>query len=216
MLRQTHPTTNLIDATNNHSIAIVKDFYKNGHRHLQQTFASEKLADRLNKIIVHDQLTEAEQAFISSQDMVFVSTVDEAGQPTVSYKGGNPGFVKVLNERQLAFPGYDGNGMFLTAGNIIDSTKIGLLFIDFSSPNRLRVHGEASVQIENPLRDEYPESEYIVQIEITNIFVNCGRYIHPHKKIGTNQYVPQSGQKTPEPDWKSEAVFSDVLPTAKR
>ena len=116
----------------------MSDIYHQGNRDLQNHFDSKKLADRVNELIVHEEITEQERDFITSRDMFFISTVDEQGRPTVSYKGGDVGFVRVLDEKTIAFAGYDGNGMFLTAGNIALNHEVGLLFIDMEQPQRLR------------------------------------------------------------------------------
>ena len=66
---------------------------------------------------MHETIDEDDRAFIEGCDMFFIATADAAGQPQCSYKGGDPGFVRVVDERTIAFPSYDGNGMYLTAGN---------------------------------------------------------------------------------------------------
>ena len=194
---------------------MIDKFYQPGQRQLQEAFGSVQLADRLNKLIIHESLTEEEQTFIRAQDMVFLSTIDETGQPTVSYKGGNPGFITVIDDRTLALPGYDGNGMFLTAGNIASNNKVGLLFVNFEQPNRLRVHGTAEIVLDDPLLTTYPEAQYLIKITVTAIFMNCNRYVHPHKKLQTSEYVPQHDCVTPEPEWKSMKYFQDVIPPKK-
>ena len=188
------------------------DFYHPENRRWQEKFNSRALADRLKSITLHDELTDRDRAFIETRDMFFISTVDDEGRPTVSYKGGDPGFVKVVDSRTLAFPNYDGNGMFLTAGNIDRRADVGLLFIDFENPIRLRIHGSATVSTQDPLASDYPEALFITRIEIRNIFVNCGRYIHKYKKLASSDFLPRENQTTPQPDWKRDPHFSDVVP----
>ena len=125
-------------------------FYQQGSRELQDRFDTRRLADRLEDVIVHDRFTDHDAAFIEARDMFFLATADEHGRPTVSYKGGAPGFVKVVDDTTLAFPNYDGNGMYLSMGNIVDTHHVGMLFIDFEHRNRLRVNGEASVDLDDP------------------------------------------------------------------
>lgn len=105
-------------------------FYAPEHRALQE-FDTRRMADLMQGSIRHDSLTEREQVFIAGLDMFFLATADHDGRPTVSYKGGLPGFVRVVDERTLAFPSYDGNGMFMSTGNIAATREAGLLFIDF-------------------------------------------------------------------------------------
>ena len=191
------------------------DLYQPGNRTLQDHFGSRPLADRLDEIIVHDEIRDDDRAFIESCNLFFISTVDEKGRPTVSYKGGETGFVHIVDNKTIAFPGYDGNGMFLTAGNIAANHHVGLLFINFEQPHRLRLHGMASVDVDDPLKKDYVDAEYVVRITIRNLFVNCPRYVHPHTALAPSKYVPQAGQAAPVPDWKKLDVVQDVLPTKK-
>ncbi len=190
----------------------MNDLYHNANRELQDQFDSRRLADRVSDIIVHDSISDEEWSFIESRDMFFISTVDDQGRPTVSYKGGDIGFLRVIDDKTIAFPGYDGNGMFLTAGNISANHEVGLLLIDFENPQRLRIHGTAQVTLDDPLLDEYCGAIYIVRINIRNLFMNCPRYIHKFQKVAQSEYIPKQGCETPIPDWKKLDVVQDVLP----
>lgn len=190
----------------------MSDIYHNGHRDLQNIFDTQRLADRVNELIVHESITEEDRDFISSRDMFFISTVDDQGRPTVSYKGGDVGFVRVLDEKTIAFPGYDGNGMFLTAGNIALNHEVGLLFIDLEQAQRLRLHGTANLIVDDPLLDDYVDAEYIIRISVRNLFINCSRYIHRYKKIAQSDYIPKKDCVAPIPDWKKLDAVQDVLP----
>lgn len=181
-------------------------------RALQERFGTTVLADRVSMITMHPELTDPEKAFIASRDQFFLSTVDADGQPTCSYKGGAAGFVKIVDDSTIAFPSYDGNGMYLSMGNLQSHAKVGLLFIDFETPNRLRLHGTASVDPNDPLLAEYPEADLIVRVAISNLFVNCPRYIHRYQKLGSSVYVPKAGCVTPPAKWKRIDAFSDALP----
>ena len=120
-------------------------FYRDSHRQLQDRFDTRRLADRLDERIVHDRLTDKERAFIERQDMFFLATADAEGRPNCSYKGGDPGFVRVVDEHTVAFPSWDGNGMYLSAGNLLENPNVGILFIDFERQNRMRLNGVASI-----------------------------------------------------------------------
>jgi predicted pyridoxine 5'-phosphate oxidase superfamily flavin-nucleotide-binding protein len=181
-------------------------------RALQERFGTAALADRVSSITMHDQLNDMEQAFIASRDLFFLSTVDAEGQPTCSYKGGDVGFVRVLDANTVAFPSYDGNGMYLSMGNLGERPKVGLLFIDFETPNRLRLHGNASVDPNDPLLGEYPGADLVVRVQITNLFVNCPRYIHGYTKTATSKYVPKADCNVPPAKWKRIDLFADALP----
>ena len=144
--------------------------------------------------------------------MFFLATADEAGQPDVSYKGGMPGFVRVIDDETLAFPDYDGNGMFKSLGNIRVNPKVGLLFIDFEQPNRLRVSGTARISAEDPLLAEFPGAQLIVRVHAERVFPNCPRYIHRMELVDYSAYAPRPDHQPPEPDWKKGEAFRDALP----
>ena len=144
-------------------------FYTGDQRALQEQFQTGRMADLLEQVIVHSEVQDDERAFIESRDMFFLATVDAGGQPTCSYKGGDPGFVKVVEPATIAFPSYDGNGMFLSMGNIRATARIGLLFIDFETPHRLRVQGTASVNDRDPLLAAYPGADLVVRVAVSRI-----------------------------------------------
>ena len=143
--------------------------------------------------------------------MFFLSTVDKEGQPTTSYKGGAPGFVKVLDSTTIAFPSYDGNGMFYSMGNIRETAKVGILFIDFETPQRVRFHGTATVSKDAPLMDEYKEAELIVRVKLTKMWINCPRYIHKYELKELSHYVPGQKEETPFAGWKRVDLMQGAL-----
>jgi predicted pyridoxine 5'-phosphate oxidase superfamily flavin-nucleotide-binding protein len=186
--------------------------YHKRNRELQDRFDTRRLADRIEERIVHDHIDAGDRAFIEARDMFFIATVDEDGQPQSSYKGGEPGFVRVIDPRTIAFPIYDGNGMFLTAGNLLATKKVGLLFIDLEGRKRMRLNGEASVDDRDPLLPDYPEAQLIVRVRATEVFPNCPRYIHEYKLVARSRFVPKSECETPVPQWKQNDWANDVLP----
>ena len=186
--------------------------YHDASRRLQDRFDTRRLADRIEDRIVHDRIDDRDRAFIEARDMFFIATVDADGQPQSSYKGGEPGFVRVLDDRTIAFPIYDGNGMYLTAGNLVLTKKVGLLFIDFEGRKRLRLNGVATVSENDPLLAEYPEAQLIVRVAATEVFPNCPRYIHEYSLVARSRFVPKSECETPVPQWKHNEWARDVLP----
>jgi predicted pyridoxine 5'-phosphate oxidase superfamily flavin-nucleotide-binding protein len=186
--------------------------YNEGSRKLQDRFDTRRLADRIEERIVHDRIDDDDRAFIEARDMFFIATVDEEGQPQSSYKGGDPGFVRVLDEQTIAFPVYDGNGMYLTAGNLVVTKKVGLLFIDLEGRKRMRLNGTASVDDDDPLLAEYPEAQLVVRVRATEVFPNCPRYIHEYKLVTRSRFVPKTECETPVPQWKRSDWAHEVLP----
>ncbi len=183
--------------------------YGTTHRQLQDEYGTRHLADRL-AAMAHAVFEPPERAFIEAATMLFLSTVDAQGQPTVSYKGGAPGFVRFSGASELVFPSYDGNGMFLSLGNVAATARVGLLFIDFARPHRLRVHGLARLSREADDLALYPGADCVVRVEAHEIFINCGRYIHDGAKL--SRHLPDTQGRQPFPAWKRINVFADALP----
>lgn len=189
--------------------------YHEGSRRLQDRYDTRRLADRLEERFLTDAvLDESDRVFIERMDMFFLATADAEGRPQCSYKGGAPGFVRVLDEHTIAFPNYDGNGMYLSAGNLSVNPHVGLLFIDFVSarPTRMRLNGVASIQEDDELLAEYPEAQFVVRVRATQVFPNCPRYIHRMQLVQRSRFVPSADQRTPVPDWKRTDWACDVLP----
>jgi uncharacterized protein len=97
--------------------------YHDGSRELQDQFDTRRLADRLETTRLHATFSERDRAFIERAAMFFLATADAAGQPDCSYKGGLPGFVRVLDDESLAFPDYDGNGMFRSLATSVSTPR---------------------------------------------------------------------------------------------
>ncbi|MGD0961837.1 MAG: pyridoxamine 5'-phosphate oxidase family protein [Methylomonas sp.] len=195
----------------------MNEIYGEQHRALQKSFDTVQLADRIKELIVLPEIPENHKNFIESRDMFFFTTVDHRGYPTCSYKGGTPGFVKVLDASTIAFPSYDGNGMFLSMGNIAANDKVGMLFIDFETPHRLRVHGVARVDKNDALIESFIGAELVVRVAVTEIFVNCPRYIHQYQRLKTSKYAPGTGNETPQPpQWKRIDAVQDALPAREK
>jgi hypothetical protein len=188
------------------------EFYTDAQRQLQARHDSVKLADVVVQAIVRDEIEAPHVPFIESRDFFFLSTVSASGEPTVSYKGGAPGLVKVVDSRTLVFPNYDGNGMFKSMGNLSEAGKVGLLFIDMETPNRVRVQGNATLSADDPELDGYPGANMLVRVDVTACFLNCARYIHKHTRVAQSPYVPNEKGEQPFPSWKRIDLVQDALP----
>src|SRR5713226_8363149 len=191
----------------------MSEIYSTDHRALQKTFDTTRLADRVDEMVVRPELAGDQKAFIESRDMFFLTSVDHRGYPTCSYKGGAPGFVRVLDPTTIVFPSYNGNGMFLLMGNINTSHKVGMLFIDFETPHRVRVHGVATIDRSDPMLAEFVGAELLVRVAVTETFINCPRYVHKYQRVQTSKYAPQAGcDAPPAPQWKRIDALQDALP----
>ncbi len=189
--------------------------YGEKHRTLQDAFDTRRIADRVEEIVVRPEIDDMGKAFIESRDMFFLSTVDHNGRPTVSYKGGTPGFVKVLNPTTIAFPNYDGNGMYFSMGNIAGNPEIGCLFIDFERPFRTRLQGRAELVKDGPLLSLFKEAELVVKVAVSETWMNCPRYIHRYQKLERSRYAPGVEAETPFCEWKRIDIMQDTLRPAE-
>lgn len=194
----------------------IQRFYHDGMRALQDARDTRQLADRLEGVIVRDALSADDREFVEACAMVIVATADAQGRPDCSYKGGLPGFVRVLDERALCFPDYDGNGMYRSWGNVRVNPQVGLLFIDFERQRRIRVNGTAEIRADDPLMAGFPGAVFMVHVAIERVFPNCSRYIHKMRLIEHSAYAPRADCAPPVPSWKSDARFRDALPARDR
>jgi uncharacterized protein len=188
------------------------NLYHEHSRALQDRFDSRRIADRLAEKLLRAEFSEEDRAFIARQSFFFLATADAQGQPDCSYKGGAPGFVRVVAADTLAFPSYDGNGMFKSLGNVLVNPQVGLLFVDFERPKRLRVNGRATVHEDDPLLAEFVGAQLIVRVQAEVVFPNCPRYVHTMQILEESPYAPCEGHTPPVPEWKTRPVFREVLP----
>ena len=187
------------------------DAYHPGSRELQDRFDTRRLADRLHDMFRSQWTLEDVRPMVEAATMFFLATADRQGRPQCSYKGGAPGFVRVLGPMELCFPSYDGNGMYLSTGNIVENPAVQLLFIDFEHPNRVRVSGQATIRDDAALIGRFPGAELAVHVAVTDVFPNCPRYIHPTTSHELSPNVPDADGAAPIAEWKCMPIFNDVL-----
>jgi predicted pyridoxine 5'-phosphate oxidase superfamily flavin-nucleotide-binding protein len=194
--------------------------YHDGNRRLQDEFESRRIADRLEEKLTRTSFSDDDRAFIESAHYFFVATADAEGRPDCSFKGGAPGFVRVTGPSELAFPDYDGNGMFKSLGNLTVNPHVGLLFIAMHDrPKRLRVNGAATVSRDDPLMAQTIGAQLMVRVQARAIFPNCPRYIPTMTLVEPSTYAPRPGCDPVEPAWKSFEMFEGYVhprqPTAR-
>jgi predicted pyridoxine 5'-phosphate oxidase superfamily flavin-nucleotide-binding protein len=191
--------------------------YHEAQRSLQDAFGSRALADRLEETTRRERFTDADKAFVEESPFFFLATADAEGRPDCSFKGGMPGFVRILDETTLAWPDYDGNGMFRSLGNVLANPHVGLLFIRIGEkPGRLRINGRAELSFDDPMIQTMPGAQMLVKLTATDIFPNCPRYIPHLEMLEPSIYAPRPMEPPVEPAWKSFDVFKDVVPPRKR
>lgn len=186
------------------------------HRELQDRFGTTQLADAMEAVIVTPTITDDQKGFIESRDYFYLSTVDGDGWPTVSYKGGPVGVLHVEDEQTIVFPSYDGNGMYLSLGNLAADDRVGLLLIDFETPQRLRIQARATLDDTPERLARFPGAETVVVLAVEKVFPNCARYIHPHTRVETSPYVPATDGSQPVPSWKRIDAMQPVLRESDR
>jgi predicted pyridoxine 5'-phosphate oxidase superfamily flavin-nucleotide-binding protein len=191
--------------------------FHEGNRQLQDRFDSRRIADRLEEKLTRFRFGDADRQFIEGSLAFFLATADAQGRPDCSFKGGAPGFVRVVGDDELAFPDYDGNGMFKSLGNILANPAVGLLFIDMGQkPRRLRVNGTARVSSDDPLMQRFAGAQLLVRVKATAIFPNCPRYIVTPGSTEPSTYAPRPGHQPPEPAWKSFDDLKDYVPARRK
>ncbi|HVY01068.1 MAG TPA: pyridoxamine 5'-phosphate oxidase family protein [Pseudorhodoplanes sp.] len=186
--------------------------YHDGNRKLQDAFDSRRISDRLEEKLARRRFSDDDRTFIESAIYFFIATADAEGRPDCSFKGGPAGFVTVTGPDELAFPDYDGNGMFKSLGNLLVNPHVGLLFIAMhGKPRRLRVNGLARVSRDDPLLARRAGAQLIVRVTARTIFPNCPRYIPTMKIVEPSPYLPQAGCAPVEPAWKGFDDFKDYV-----
>lgn len=191
--------------------------YHSGNRDLQDQFGSRALADRLEQKLRRDRFNDQDAAFVAAQGFFFLATADADGRPDCSFKGGDPGFAKIVAPDLLIFPDYDGNGMFKSLGNLRANPHLGLLFIAMGErPARLRINGTAEVTSDDPRLQDMPGAQLLVKVRPTDIFPNCPRYIPNLQSLASSRDIPRVDEATVEPSWKQYDDFVDVVQPRRR
>lgn len=190
--------------------------YHEGSRQLQDYFDTRRLAERLAQREARSTLTDEDQALINRSALFFIATASPEGYPTCSYKGGVPGFVRVLDKQSLAYPDYDGNGTFRSLGNVLSNPHVALLFIDLDTREKTQVEGIASVHYEHPLISTWERAQLVIEVKVKRVFTACPRYMHKLQLTEYSVFAPKPGHIPPVPDWKKKEAYRDVLPQRDR
>jgi predicted pyridoxine 5'-phosphate oxidase superfamily flavin-nucleotide-binding protein len=190
-------------------------FFNENSRKFQDQFDSRRIADRITETRLHHEFSDSDREVIGSAAMFFLASVSSDGRPDCSVKGGNPGFVQIVENNTLLFPEYDGNGMFRSMGNIVSHPYIGLLFFELNGAGRkLRINGTATVSDDPALLARMPGAKLVVKVVDLDIFPNCPRYLPKMTLEAGSKYNPALDYAPPDPLWKSKPEFIDYLPLA--
>ena len=133
--------------------------------------------------------------FIADLDMFYLGTANAEGQPYIQYRGGSPGFLKVIDERTLGFADFGGNQQYVTLGNLSENPKAFIFLIDYANSQRLKLWGTARVIEDDPdLLDKLRDPDYPGKVERAIVFtveawdINCPQHIH--KRFSQRQIAP--------------------------
>jgi hypothetical protein len=131
---------------------------------------------RRARLLLHE-IPERFQQRVADSPFFFLATSNREGACDCSFKGGGPGIIKILDARQLVFPDFDGNGAFMSIGNLLENPRVGLLFIDFSDGGRLRVNGVASIHETGQFKDLFPDHPRAIHVSIEQVIPNCAAHV---------------------------------------
>ncbi len=134
-------------------------------------------------------------AFLADLDMFYLGTANAAGQPYIQYRGGSPGFLKVVDDKTLGFADFGGNRQFITLGNLSENPQAFLFLMDYAHRRRIKVWGTAHVVDDDPkLLQQLQDPSYAGKVERAILFtieawdVNCPQHIHP--RFSQRQVAP--------------------------
>ena len=156
----------------------VDDHFHNGEVVAQQRWGTAPLwdASRRRRLLWH-AIPEEFHPRIEAAPFFFLSTSGRDGRCDCSFRGGGPNLVRVLEPRRIAFSDFDGNGAFMSLGNIIENPFVGLLFIDFADGARLRVNGRAAIHETGYFKDLFPGVARVVAVDIEEVVPNCANHV---------------------------------------
>jgi hypothetical protein len=133
--------------------------------------------------------------FLSEMDMFYLGTANAEGQPYIQYRGGSPGFLRVMDEKHLGFADFGGNRQYITLGNLSENAKAFIFLMDYAHSRRIKIWGTAKVIENDPalvqtLRDpSYAgKAERAIVFEVEAWDVNCPQHIH--KRFSQRQLAP--------------------------
>jgi uncharacterized protein len=133
--------------------------------------------------------------FLSGLDMFYLGTANAEGQPYIQYRGGSPGFLKVLDDQTLGFADFGGNRQYITLGNLSENSKAFIFLMDYANSQRVKLWGTAKIVEDDPaLLDHLRDPDYPGKVERAIVFtveawdVNCPQHIH--KRFSQAQVAP--------------------------
>ncbi|MGY5123403.1 pyridoxamine 5'-phosphate oxidase family protein [Streptomyces nigrescens] len=169
-----------------------------GEHLVQQRLGTTERADRFYGDQVLDHLNVRMQEFVARQEMFFLATADRHGECDSTFRAGPPGFVRVLDDRTLAYPEYRGNGVMASVGNISENPRLGILMIDFTRDRiGLHINGRARVVLDEEMRAQHAglpvdpvpgrRAQLWVTVEVEEAYIHCAKHIPHLQKVPPQQ-----------------------------
>ncbi|WP_253712328.1 pyridoxamine 5'-phosphate oxidase family protein [Bradyrhizobium sp. WD16] len=190
-------------------------FYHQGMLALQDAADGRRLADFLATEVRHSEFSEKDIAQIEAANFFFIAS-SYRDQPDCSFKGGDPGFVRIVGPNALEFPDYDGNLMYRTLGNVAMNPRVGLLFMNFDpTAYRIRINGVASIHRDEASLARHHGACAVVHITCHDIYPNCPRYVPGLTAGEPSAYVPRRGTVPPRPEWQALPAVAPLLPKSQ-
>lgn len=191
-------------------------YYHDGMRTLQDRYEGRAVPDRLAEHRMRRAFNEQDRELIEGSAFFFLATASEESVDC-SFKGGDPGFVRVVGDNAVEWPDYDGNRMYRSLGNVLRQPRVGLLFIRFdgqlsNNAARLRVNGHATFDDSAGAVAGRPGAKRMIRVTAEHIFSNCPRYIPKLAQEAASEYTPRDGYEPPDPAWKSMDFMKDLFP----
>ncbi len=154
------------------------NFFHPGEVAAQERWQTKSIWDesRRSRLLL-DHLPEVFHERLKNAPFFFLSTSDSTGSCDCSFKGGGPGIIRIIDKSRLAFPDYDGNGAFMSVGNILENPHVGMLFIDFADGARLRINGRAAVHGKGTVKKLFPGQPRVILVEIEQVIPNCAAHV---------------------------------------
>jgi predicted pyridoxine 5'-phosphate oxidase superfamily flavin-nucleotide-binding protein len=191
--------------------------FHDGNRALQDKYGGRAVADKIVDLVEAQTVSDEFKDFIEGLPFFFLAT-SGGGNTDCSFKGGEPGFVRVVAPDRIIFPDYDGNRMYKSLGNITQNPDVGLLFMRFGAEEgqgalylRVRVSGKATVHDEHEALASYPGAKRIVEVAVTHVFPNCPRYIPHMEMVEPSRHIPKADEDQPTPAWKEIPPIAELL-----
>ncbi len=159
-----------------------------GERALQEHCGTTDRARRFYETQVSSCLTPVMREFIGRMEMAFIATADGAGECDCSFRGGPPGFIKVLDDQTIAYPEYRGNGVMASLGNVLQNPHVGVFLVDFTR-DLIGLHINGHARLVSPAQIDTSEvgvpepgpagrrAEYWVMISVVEAYVHCSKHI---------------------------------------